>query len=152
MATLVPVAVLNAAESVLRTALDPQGINVYRRRARALNADEPKAIVVSVAGAQGLQYLQNGGTDWTVTVRILALGRSRPPDDSLSADQIAGQALLAAHQALEANPTLGVAGLNWNNGFSMAEDDEDFEEEISAMVAIYEYQICTSATSAALAG
>ena len=145
---MVPVAIATAATGVLSAALAPQGVPVYRNRARAINRDDQSAILVSVAASRAERYGIDGSADWRVSLRLVAFGRSLEYDDGISAEQRAAQALSLAHEALRANPTLGIPGLDWDNAFTMAEDHEDFDEELSALVAIYEYQICTQGTAA----
>ncbi len=145
---LVPMQIVSAAVATLQAALVPQGIKVYRRRVRAFNRSDQRGVIVGLAGSRGERYAIDGSADWRVTLRIVAFARALEEDDGFSADEAAGQVMLAAHNALASNPSLGISGLDWDNAFSLAEDDEDFEEELSVLVATYDYQICTQGTAA----
>lgn len=141
--------IVKAVEQV-RAALDPLDIPVFRRRVRALSETASKAVVITLGGCSGERYGVDGSTDWRVNLRVTAIGRSVDEDDDGTADQIAGDVLELAHNALVANPTLGLSGLDMNNGFVLAEDDEDLDEDLTAMVATYEFQICTQGLTASL--
>jgi hypothetical protein len=145
---IVPAQIITNAVAQLRAALEPLEIKVYRRRQRALNADDLRAVLVTIAGAQGDRYAVDGSTDWRVTIRLTAIGRSVDEDDDGTADQIAADVLELAHNALMTSPTLDISGLDMNNAFSMSEDDEDVDDDISAMTALYEFQIATQGLTA----
>lgn len=145
---IVAAQIIANAVAQVTAALDAQGIPVYRRRLRALSDTAQRAAVISMSACQGERYAVDGSTDWRVTLRVTAIGRSVDEIDDGTADAMAAEVIELAHNALIANPTLGIAGLDMNNAFTLSEDDEDADEDITALVATYEFQIVTQGLSA----
>ncbi len=101
------------------------GWELLSEHAPALLAQQPQALIISIANALSHWSAQGGGDDWLLTLAELA-SRARSPDDLLRAGQVAAWRQGLAHyrsSALERARTLdrellalalGVAPENWH--------------------------------------
>ncbi|QOR55725.1 MAG: hypothetical protein YHS30scaffold667_21 [Phage 65_10] len=139
---IVPFRILANVAAQLTAALS--GVEVFRSRSRAVAEGVQQAVLVRIEECRGELYTTGGDCDWTVAISVIAFSRA--------GDEDSAAVLALAHNALIADMTIGgIAGLFFNPAFTMAVDAEDTDEDLSAMTALYNFQITTGGSSATIA-
>jgi len=125
--------IVQAFTDVLTPALP--GVLVERGRGRAVPEDTDRAVLIGLGLIQGQTYTVGGSIEWRCNVRLNIFSRSGDADAAALHAQV--------HEALKANPTLGIEQLMVDFAFSATDDVDDFDSDLAVVSVTYACQITT---------